>query len=151
MVARIALCAAVLLALSAPAHALCRDDLTQLKPRIDQIKTASPQRYFLALKWWGRAQQAEPGSEVECLSFAARARKALTEPIPDIATCTGPNAYLPNCENGVVQYGAPGMAPGAGPVQPLGGGGGTTGVLPVAPLTQGGPAPFNPTGSVGAR
>jgi hypothetical protein len=150
MLARTALGAALLLTLSLPAHALCRDDLADLKPRIDKIKTASPQRYGLALKWWGRAQAAEPGSEVECLNLAARARKALTDPMPEIAGCTGPNAYLPNCHDGVMQNGDAGVAPGGGPAQPIGGGAGNS-VAPVGPIAPGGPTPYNPLGSVGSR
>jgi hypothetical protein len=36
MVAKPLLCAVLLLAFSSEAHALCRDDLKDLKPRIDQ-------------------------------------------------------------------------------------------------------------------
>lgn len=151
MVARTALCAALLLGFTAHAHALCRDDLSELKPRIDHVKNSSPQRYALALKWWGRAQEAEPGSEVECLNFAARVRKALTEPIPEIASCAGPNAYLPNCQNGVLQNGNMGMPPGGGPMLPIGGGGAGNGVTAVAPLTSGGTqTQFNSSGSIQA-
>lgn len=131
MVARWLLCAALLLPLAAPAHAACRDDVTDLKPRIDRIKTASPQRYYIALKWWGRAQEAEGGSEVECLNYVARARRALIEQLPQIADCLGANAYLAQCQNpggaGAAQpVTAAGLGgnPGFGPVGQLGGGGG---------------------------
>ncbi len=99
MVARALLSAALLLSVSTQAQALCRDDLKDLKPRIDHAKPTTPQRYWLALRWWGRALEAEPGSEVECLNFVARARKALSEPLPQAADCTGANAYTPGCQN----------------------------------------------------
>lgn len=123
MVAKSILCAALLLSLATPAHALCRDDLKDIKPRIDSLKKPNPQRYYLALKWYGRAVEAEPGSEVECLNFLAMTRKAVFEPITEIAGCAGPNAYLPNCQVGGPQN--PNMGPeGMGPVVPLTGGGG---------------------------
>ncbi len=100
MVARWMLCAALLLSLSTPAHALCRDDLKELQPRIDRLKKASPARYGLAIQWLGRAQEAEPGSEVECLNFAARARRALIEQIQEAADCLGANASLAQCRGG---------------------------------------------------
>ncbi|MGO8921234.1 MAG: hypothetical protein ACLQJR_35570 [Stellaceae bacterium] len=153
MVSRTALGALLLVFLSTQAHALCRDDLAEMKPRIDHVKTASPQRYALAIKWWGRAQEAEPGSEVECLNFLALARKALTQPVAEIANCAGPNAYLPNCQNGGTGMGPPPGIGAVGPTLPIGGGGGGgQGVAPVAPITQGGATtPFNPPGSVGSR
>jgi hypothetical protein len=134
MMVKSALCAGMLLLLSAPAHALCRDDLKDLKPRIDHARTASPQRYYLALKWWGRAQEAEPGSEVECLNFLAKARKALFGPLPEIAACDQPNTYLPACQNGGRINADTAIGP-VGPIDMLGGGGGGV--------------PFHPPGSVG--
>lgn len=133
MLAKPVLYAILLLSLSVPAHALCRDDLKELKPRIDHVRTSNPPRYFLALKWWGRAVEAEPGSEVECLNFLAKARKALLAPLPDIPGCTGPNAYLPSCQNGGIVNADQGLGP-MGPVQSLGNGGGGV--------------PFHPPGSV---
>lgn len=123
MVARWLLCVALLLPLAAPAHAMCRDDIQDLKPRIDRIKTASPPRYALALKWWGRAQEAEAGSEVECLNYLTRARRALIEQQPQIADCLGANAYLPQCQNG----GGPGVQPVTATAAGLGGADGSFG------------------------
>jgi hypothetical protein len=158
MVDRIALCAALMLAVSlalpSPAQALCRDDLTAMKPRIDHEKAVDKQRYYTALKWWGRAQEVEPGDEVACLNYLARARKALVEPIPAAVNCNGPNAYLPACANGG-GYGAaePVMAIGAGGFG--GGGGGAAAaqpqaVQPVAPVTANPPPTFTPPGSIGS-
>src|SRR5258708_3085245 len=48
------LCAALAL-LSTQAQARCRDDIQDMKPRIDRIKNSEPQRYMLATRWWGRA------------------------------------------------------------------------------------------------
>ena len=152
MVVKTALCAALLLSFTAPAQALCRDDLRDMKPRIDHLKSADPPRYFLALKWWGRALEAEPGSETECDNYLARARKALTDPLPAVADCAGANAYMPACQGGGVPrgggampaFGAMGLGDGGG------GGGGVAPVAPVAPVTATGGTPFTPPGSVGS-
>jgi hypothetical protein len=156
MIARTALFASLIMSLSVQAHALCRDDLKDLKPRIDQAKVGDLQRYYLAEKWWGRALEAEPGSESECLNYLARAEKALRDPLPAAADCTGTNANLAQCQNGGV-----GAAYG-GPAQPFGFGGGIGGAAgggapaaaaaaqPAAPVTSGSSTPFTPPGSVGA-
>jgi hypothetical protein len=150
MIARMAIFASLIMSLSVGAHALCRDDLKDLKPRIDQTKVGNPQRYWLAEKWYGRALEAEQGSEVECLNFAARAEKALREPLPTAADCTGTNANLAQCQNG----GGVGPAYGA-PMQTFGiagggGGGGAAAVQPAPPVTAGNSTPFTPPGSIGA-
>jgi hypothetical protein len=145
MIAKLALCAALLAAVCAPAHARCRDDLNTLKPRIDRLKYVSPQRYRLALLWWGKAVEAEPGSETECLHFVAMTRKALFSPIEEIAACDEPNMALPRCQNpGGQDFGI-----NVGPVEPVdaiglgGGGGGQVG----AAGAGGAGAPFTPPGS----
>jgi hypothetical protein len=151
MIARTAIFMSLIMSLSVEAHALCRDDLKDLKPRIDQTKVGNLQRYWLAEKWYGRALEAEPGSEVECLNFVARAEKALREPLPAAADCTGTNANLAQCQNG----GGVGPAYGA-PMQPfpigggVGAGGGAAAVQPAAPVTAGNSTPFTPPGSIGA-
>lgn len=134
------LCAAVVL-LSTQAHALCRDDLREMKPRIDRLKNSEPQRYYLALRWWGRAQEAEPGSESECGNFVERARKALTMPIDQAANCGagGGATYQARCAQGGNMVGAGGYG-GAGANLAIGGGGGGGGAA----------VPFNPPGSVGS-
>ncbi|HUC69392.1 MAG TPA: hypothetical protein VMA53_28495 [Stellaceae bacterium] len=157
MIARTALFASLFLSLSAQAHALCRDDLQDLKPRIDQTKVGNLQRYWLAEKWYGRALEAEPGSESECLNYVARAEKALRDPLPAAADCTGTNANLAQCQNNGVggAYGGPTQpfAFGAGGLGGGGGGGGAPAAAaaaqPTAPVTSGGSAPFTPPGSVG--
>jgi uncharacterized membrane protein YgcG len=138
------LCAAVAL-LSTPAQARCRDDIQDMKPRLDRIKNAEPQRYILASRWWGQAIEAEPGSELECSNFIERARKALTMPM-EANDCTGANAQLMRCNQGGnrAAYGGPGAA-GAGTGFAFGGGGGGGGA------GGGGAAaavPFTPPGSV---
>jgi hypothetical protein len=105
MVARWVLSAALLLALATPAFASCHDDIQDMKPKIDSIKHSSPARYALALMWWGKATEAQGGSEVECLNFLTRAERALTEELPELADCTGANAGLARCN------------PGYGPIQ----------------------------------
>jgi hypothetical protein len=95
------LSAAVLL-LSTQAQAMCRDDIKELKPRIDRLKNSEPERYNLAKRWWGRAQEAEPGSETECSNFIDRTRKALIMPIGQAENC-GANAgatYQARCGPG---------------------------------------------------
>jgi hypothetical protein len=151
MIARMAIFMSLIMSLSVEAHALCRDDLKDLKPRIDQAKVGNSQRYWLAEKWYGRALEAEPGSEVECLNFVARAEKALRDPLPAAADCTGTNANLAQCQNG----GGVGPAYSA-PMQTfaIGGGGGAGGaaaaVQPAAPVTAGNSTPFTSPGSIGA-
>jgi hypothetical protein len=151
MITRTAIFTSLIMSLSVGAHALCRDDLKDLKPRIDQAKVGNLQRYWLAEKWYGRALEAEPGSEVECLNFVARAEKALREPLPAAADCTGTNANLAQCQNG----GGVGPANYGGMMQPFAtGGGGAAGgaaaVQPAAPVTAGNSTPFTPPGSIGA-
>jgi hypothetical protein len=142
MVARSIFGALVLLLVSTQAQANCRDDLKELKPRIDRIKTVDRARYSVAIKWWGWAMEVEPGSESECINFLARARKALFDPLPEVNNCYGPNAYLPQCENeGMVLGGAAN-----GPA--FGDGGGGTAAGPAGPVTAAGAAPFTPPGSV---
>lgn len=135
------LCAALAL-LSTQAQARCRDDIQDTKPRIDRIKNAEPQRYMLAMRWWGRAVEAERGSELECSNFIERARKALTMPM-EANDCAGANAQLMRCAQGGkgAGYGGPG-APGAGGGFALGGGGGAGGPAGAAAV------PFTPPGSV---
>lgn len=132
------LCAALAL-LSTQAQALCRDDLKDMKPRIDRLKNSDPQRYMLATRWWGRAVEAEPGSETECTNFVDRARKALAMPM-EANNCNGANAHLMRCAQGAGAYGGPGAA-GAGAGFALGGGGGGGNAAGPAPV------PFTPPGS----
>ena len=140
---KLLLLSAAVMLLSTEAHAMCRDDIKDMKPRIDRLKNSEPQRYNLALRWWGRAQEAEPGSEVECSNFIDRARKAMIMPIDQAANC-GANAgatYQARCAQGGMGgggYGGGGFA--FGPAGGGGGGGGGGG--PAAP------APFTPPGSV---
>ena len=140
-----ALCTALLLCVATQAHAMCSDDLKDMRPHIDSLKIKDQPRYNVALKWWTRAMEAEPGSEVECLNFLHRARTALSQSVPEItADCIGPNSYLPTCQLGTQNGGF------GDPVEPatsIGGSGGVVGAGPVGPVTQGGP-PIIPPGSV---
>jgi hypothetical protein len=146
MVAKRLLCAAFLLCLSTQAHALCKDDLAAIKPRIDLLKPVSLQRYYLATKWWTRAMAAEPASELECVNLLVRVRKVVSAPLVEIVDCVGPNVNLPRCQPGGQNGTLTGWS--VGPVVPLPGAGGSNVMLPVAPTTQGGDPPFNPPGSV---
>ena len=134
MISRTFVCALLLLLASTHAQASCRDDLKEVKPRIENMKAVSKGRYELAETWWGRAQRAEPYSETECFNLLAKARKALVESLPEADSCIGSNAYLPQCRNGGPTYMA---GSGAAPVQPVGplggGGGGTTFAPPGSP------------------
>ncbi len=136
------LCAALAL-LSTQAQARCRDDIQDMKPRIDRIKNSEPQRYMLATRWWGRAVEAEPGSELECTNFIERARKALALPM-EANDCNGANAHLMRCAQGGkgAAYGGPG-APGAGGGFALGGGGGGGAGAAAVPFTP----PGSPQGN----
>jgi hypothetical protein len=151
MITRTALFASLIMSLSVEAHALCRDDLKDLKPHIDQIKTSDPQRYWLAEKWYGRALEAEPGSEVECLNFVARSQKALRDPLPAFADCTGTNANLAQCHAVGQAYGAaPPFDAGFGVGGAGGGPAAAAPVQPAGPVSSGSSTPFTPPGSVGA-
>ncbi|HWG78420.1 MAG TPA: hypothetical protein VN681_01530 [Stellaceae bacterium] len=140
---KLLLLSATFLLLSTEAQAMCRDDIKEMKPRIDRLKNSEPQRYYLAMRWWGRAQEAEPGSETECSNFIDRARKAMIMPIDQAANC-GANAgatYQARCAPGGGNMGGnygggPGFAYG-----PIGGGGGGGGGAAAPP-------PFTPPGSV---
>jgi hypothetical protein len=70
-----------LLLLPTPSVADCADDLQQLRPRIDRIKTSDRQRYNIANKWLGEAEEAEPDDEVQCHNFYIKAYRALTQPM----------------------------------------------------------------------
>jgi hypothetical protein len=100
------ICVAVLLT-STHADAACRDDLQQLRPRVDRIKSSDKERYTLANKWLGAAEKAEPHDEAQCQNYYIRALRALKQP-PDAATN---NAAVP-------------------------GGGAGSSVAPVGPVTQ---------------
>ena len=119
----VTMCVALLLA-STYAHAACRDDLRQLKPRVERIKFSDKERYALANKWLGAAEKAEPHDEVQCQSYYIRALRALKQPM-DAPTN---NAAVP-------------------------GGGAGSSVAPVGPVTQppAGQAPprFNPPAAAG--
>src|SRR5260370_32890748 len=93
-----------------------------MKPRIDRIKNSEPQRYMLATRWWGRAVEAEPGSELECTNFIERARKALAMPM-EANDCNGANAHLMRCAQGGngAAYGGAGAGRGGAGVCPGGG------------------------------
>ena len=100
------MCVALLL-MSIHAYAACRDDLQQLKPRVERIKFSDKERYALANKWLGAAEKAEPHDEVQCQSYYIRALRALKQPM-DAPTN---NAAVP-------------------------GGGAGSSVAPVGPVTQ---------------
>src|SRR5215831_3606018 len=122
MVGRTIVTALFSLLVSTQAHAFCRDDLKDIKPRIEHMKAVSKGRYELANLWYNKAEKAEPGSETECINLLAKARKALSDPWPEVNNCLGPNAYLPQC-----QYGAATAAPVFMPPPGLGFGGGAGG------------------------
>jgi hypothetical protein len=137
------LCAASLL-IPAAAHASCKADLQDLKPRIELLKSTNKERYALASKWWNRASESEPIDEVECHNYYLRAYKALTQPLEVINNCLGPNAYLPQCAAAPIGR-AQGPAAGAFAAGPVGagaggGGGGAGGGAPAQP--------FSPPGSL---
>lgn len=146
--------AATLLVASTQAQAFCRDDLKDMEPRLQRLKTANKERYGLASHWYGLALEYEPVSEVQCRTFYLRAQKAMTEPLDEVQNCKGPNLYLPECNNGGVPPGGPAYAGAGGFPAGGGGGGGGGGIIgPVAPI--GGPAappafvPPNSPGSSG--
>jgi hypothetical protein len=153
MIARMAVFAGLVMSLSVQAHAMCKDDIQDLLPRVNHAKAVDLQRYALVEKWYGRALEVEPDSEIECLNFIARAKKALEEPLPATADCTGPNANTPQCQGGAVGGGFGGAIPPFGVAGVGGAGGGgmaPAAAQPAAPVTAGNSAPFTPPSSVGA-
>lgn len=102
------MCVALLLT-SAHAYAACRDDLEQLKPRVERVKFSDKDRYALANKWLGAAEKAEPYDEIGCHNYYIRALRAMTQPMD-----AAPNHAA-----------VPGGAAGAG-----------SSVAPVGPVTQ---------------
>jgi len=151
----LAVAAAALLVASTQAQAFCRDDLKDMEPRLERLKTTNKERYGLASHWYGLALEYEPISEVQCRTYYLRAQKAMTEPLIEV-DCKGPNVYLPQCNNNLVPPGGPAYvgaggfpAGGGGGVGGGGGGpGGKAGGGPVGPI-RGPPAPpaFVPPGS----
>jgi hypothetical protein len=149
MAARVFISAVALIFLSTNVHASCRDDLKELKPHIDHMKSANQTRYYLALKWYGRALEEEKASETACITYATRAKKALFDPLPEVQNCYGPNRYLPQCQyGGATQPGGPGV-PGFG--GPVGGGAGGGAVAPVGPVTAGSSPTFTPPGGLSSQ
>jgi uncharacterized membrane protein YgcG len=136
---KLLLLSAAVLLLSTGAQAMCRDDIKELKPRVDRLKNSEPQRYNLAMRWLGRAQEAEPGSELECSNFVERTRKVMIMPIDQAANCAANNGatYQARCDQGGGNMGGGYGGGGGFAFGPVGGGGG------------GGPAPvpFTPPGS----
>ena len=140
---KLLLLSAAALLLSTGAQAMCRDDIKELKPRIDRLKNSEPQRYNLAMRWLGRAQEAEPGSELECSNFIERARKAMIMPIDQAANCAANKGatYQARCAQGGGNMGAGGYGGDGGfAFGPVGGGGGGGGGAAA-------PVPFTPPGS----
>jgi hypothetical protein len=70
------ICCALILA-SSPAFALCKDDLVDLRPKVTSEKYRDKERYGAALMWLNKAAEAEPTSELNCLNYLVKSRKAL--------------------------------------------------------------------------
>ena len=141
---KLLLLSAAILLLSTEAQAMCRDDIKALKPRIDRLKNSEPERYVLAMRWWGRAQEAEPGSESECSNFIDRTRKALIMPIDQAENCGANNGatYQARCAPGGNRGGGYGGGFAFGPAG--GGGGGPPAATPFTPpgsVRSGSPSP----------
>ena len=110
----ITVCVALLLTSTHSSNAACRDDLKELKPRVERIKFSDKDRYDVANRWLDAAEKAEPRDEAACQNYYIRALRALKEPMDAVTK----NAAPP-------------------------GGGTGSSVAPVGPVTQapGGPAP----------
>jgi hypothetical protein len=145
----LAVAAAALLVASTQAQAFCRDDLKDMEPRLQRLKTTNKERYGLASHWYGLALEYEPISEAQCRTYYLRAQKAMTDPLIQVNDCAGPNAYLPRCNNGGLPPGGPAYAPpGFGPIGAGGGGaGGGGGAVQPGPPVQPTFKPPGPNGS----
>jgi hypothetical protein len=136
-VAKILIFCAVSLLMAHQAHASCKDDLQELKPRLERIKNSNKERYAVANKWSNLANDSEPTDEVQCHNDYLRALKALTQPLEEVKNCLGPNttlqrcAALPPAPTGHAEGGDPARAP--------------TGAVTAAP-----PHMFTPPGGFGS-
>ncbi len=135
--ARFLVFCALFLVMPYQAHAFCKDDLRELKPRIERIKNSNKERYALATKWWNLADQSEPINELQCHSYYLRASRALSQPLEEVNNCAGPNAHLGGCA--VRQTGPIGQAIEGDPDR------GPAGSVPIVP-----PGPFTPPGAIGS-
>jgi hypothetical protein len=119
------------------AQALCRDEIKELQPRIERLKHSDPQRYQLAMRWWGKAVEEQAGSESQCDMYVTRTRKVLSQSAEQVAQCKGPDLDPAHCDaagNPLPAFRPP-AGLGLGGIGVAGGGG--------AP----GPTPFTPPGS----
>ena len=80
------------------AQALCRDEIKELQPRIERLKNSDPQRYQLAMRWWGKAVEEQAGSESQCDTYVTRTRKVLSQPAVQVAQCKGPDTNPAHCD-----------------------------------------------------
>ena len=94
---RLLFCCALCVLLSFEAHAFCKDDLQELKPRIERIKASNKERYALANKWWNLANDSERTNELQCHNYYLRASRALSQPLEEVNNCLGPNTQLARC------------------------------------------------------
>ena len=109
----------LLLLTSTQGYAACKDDLQQLKPRIERIKFSDKQRYTVANKWMGEAEKAQPLSESECHNYYIRASRALTQPMDAGAALPGGGAGSSRAPVGpVTEAPVPQGAPAFTPPQP---------------------------------
>ena len=132
-VAKIPIFSAVFLLMAHQAFASCKDDLQELRPRVERLKTSNKERYAVANKWSSLATEVEPTDEVECHNYYLRAARSLSQPLEEVKNCLGPNTKLPRCA-------APPAAPaGVNPDR-----------APTGPVTAGPPHIFTPPGGFGS-
>ena len=134
---RLLFCCALCVLLSFEAHAFCKDDLQELKPRIERIKASNKERYALVNKWWNLANDSERTNELQCHNYYLRASRALSQPLEEVKNCIGPNAQLARCA--VRPTGPIGQAVEGQPDR-----------APVAPVPLAPPGPFTPPGAIGS-
>ena len=106
--------------ISTQAYALCKDEVQELQPRIEQLRLnnnkADHVRYGLAKKWSDLALiEGTTGDEMECRTYLIRAQRALRPPLEDGNPAAG--AGGPVLPVGAVQPNQKFTPPGAAPPQ----------------------------------
>jgi hypothetical protein len=109
-----------LVLISTQAYALCKDEVQELQPRIEQLgfknNKADHDRYGLAKKWSDLALiEGTIGDEMECRTYLIRAQRALRQPLDEANPAAGVGG--PVAPVGAVQANQKFTPPGAVPPQ----------------------------------
>jgi hypothetical protein len=74
----------VLVLISGQAHALCKDEVQELQPRIERFKNIDQARYGVAKKWSDLGLiEGTTGDEMKCRTYLIRAQRALQQTVEE--------------------------------------------------------------------